>query len=214
MRLVAGLFAIIGLCLLVGACASVSKEECVAGDWTALGKNAGAQGYAKDRLSAVTKDCGKHGITPDANAYYAGWSQGIRLYCTPQNGFQVGRQRKKLKNVCPADLAGPFQNAYGLGNRLGEAEWRVERLEKRIDSAEYRLSSLQSKLNGFDCGGKSGDDLRKCRDKRYDIRNDLQSERFNILNWRGELLNARSELQIIHNEVWAQASRTIPGFSG
>ena len=89
---------------LLGSCATMSEEECLAGDWGGRGFADGAAGYAQSRLGEHAEACTKHGITPDDSAYRAGWAQGVLRYCTLPNGFVQGREGSAYNGVCPADL--------------------------------------------------------------------------------------------------------------
>ena len=63
--------------LFMSGCASMSSDECVATDWSAIGYEDGARGYTTDRFSRHRKACAKHGITADFGSYQAGRDQGL-----------------------------------------------------------------------------------------------------------------------------------------
>ncbi len=61
------------LCLpvLLGSCATMSKEECVAADWRVVGETDGAAGYdPQSRFAAHAKSCEKAGVVPDQSLWY------------------------------------------------------------------------------------------------------------------------------------------------
>lgn len=91
MKFCLSLFVAVLALLAIAACSTVSKEQCVASDWVALGKADAATGHPLSRFENIAKDCGKHGITADPQAYQNGWNQGVQIYCEPQNGFNQGR---------------------------------------------------------------------------------------------------------------------------
>ncbi|WP_417773971.1 DUF2799 domain-containing protein [Stappia sp.] len=204
---------IVGLLALAG-CETVSKEQCVAGDWSELGKADGAQGHLTKRFEDVVKDCGRYGITPDADAYMAGWHQGVRLYCTPQNGFSLGRQGKELSPVCPAQTAALFRQSHDLGRRIWKAEDRLRDTERRISSAESRLRETRTKLDGLNCRDVERDQREACRDRRETLRQRMDDARFELQDARFELNDRRRAYDMAVSSVNAEASRVIPGYRG
>ncbi|MDI3322811.1 DUF2799 domain-containing protein [Pontibacterium granulatum] len=112
----------LGLCLislgLVG-CASISKDSCVAGNWYDIGLRDGANGFSAERRFEHEKSCDKHGVPVQVQVdeYLKGREAGVRLYCTPANGYQLGLQIDYYQDVCPADMKGAFVRAYNLGRQ-------------------------------------------------------------------------------------------------
>ena len=52
-----------------GGGASVSQNQCAAGDWQTLGYRDGVRGYRSTELLAHQDACGKHGVIPDRHGY-------------------------------------------------------------------------------------------------------------------------------------------------
>ena len=104
--LIAGLF---GAGIALSACQTLSKEECVAADWTVIGETDGAAGHApQDRFARHVKACAKAGITPNQTAWNQGYQAGLVRYCTPANGLRVGEAGNIYANVCPLDKSAAF----------------------------------------------------------------------------------------------------------
>lgn len=131
---------------LLGSCATMSAEECAAGDWSGKGFSDGAAGYAQSRLGEHANACTKHGITPDDDAYRAGWAQGVLRYCTPPNGFTQGRNGSAYNGVCPANLEDDFLPAYQDGQLVHASEQAVSSARSSVDSLGGRLEELDDKL--------------------------------------------------------------------
>ena len=72
------------------ACATLSQEECVRGDWFGLGANDGHAGQPISRLSEHAEACSDYGITVNNPAYMAGREQGLKAYCQLDNAFKTG----------------------------------------------------------------------------------------------------------------------------
>lgn len=130
----------------LGSCATMSAEECLAGDWSGRGFSDGAAGYAQSRLGEHAEACSKHGITPDDDAYRAGWAQGVLRYCTLPNGFAQGRSGAAYNGVCPANLEDDFLPAYQDGQVVYAAEQAVSSARSSVDSLGGRLAELDDKI--------------------------------------------------------------------
>src|SRR5262245_15946206 len=98
--------------LLMGGCASMSKDECMTVDWRTVGYEDGARGYSGGRIAEHRKACAKHGVTPDLTAYQAGRDDGLHEYCVPQNGFRMGANGNNYGGVCPRDVEPAFLGAF------------------------------------------------------------------------------------------------------
>jgi hypothetical protein len=140
------------LCLaavLVGlsGCATMSGDECITSDWTAIGYEDGSRGYTMDRLSKHRKACAKHGVTPDFPAYQSGRNQGLVEYCQPNRGFSVGSSGGSYKGVCNVNLEGDFLDAYNAGYQLYSLHSDVDRASSAIQSNEYELKRIKDSIS-------------------------------------------------------------------
>jgi hypothetical protein len=109
------IIAIAAMLIVVGGCASVSKEDCLLTDWYEIGRLDGRQGKARTAFQGRAKACLEHGITADRQAYYKGHDLGMRYYCTEQKGFELGQQGLAYRSVCPLQLEGNFRAGYDKG---------------------------------------------------------------------------------------------------
>ena len=57
--------ALLGSIVLLSSCATLSKQECLVGDWQAIGYNDGVAGYQSDRLASHAKACAKASVAPN-----------------------------------------------------------------------------------------------------------------------------------------------------
>lgn len=137
-----------GAVLALGSCATMSAEQCMAGDWSGQGYADGRQGLTMSRLDDHAQACAKHGVTPDAAAYAAGRRQGLVHYCTPQKGFEVGRSGSGYAGVCPSDLEADFAWGYRDGQVVHAAEQALSSARGRVDSLGARLTDLDEKIAG------------------------------------------------------------------
>lgn len=142
------LIAAAGLGLLgLGSCATMSQEQCLAGDWYGQGRADGAAGYGAGRLSDHAEACARHGVTPDARTYYRGHEQGVRQYCVPGRAFRVAVSGGGYSNgFCPADLEQDFLYAYSDGRLVWDAIQRVSDVRARADEFTARAREYEQDI--------------------------------------------------------------------
>ena len=78
---------------LASGCATLSESQCVASDWQTVGYADGLKGAQSSQLLKHQNACVKHGVIPERDAYLAGWEEGVRQYCLPENGFEPDPQQ-------------------------------------------------------------------------------------------------------------------------
>lgn len=127
--------ALIGL----SGCASMSAEECAISDWRTIGFEDGSMGYTSARIGEHRKACAKHGVAPDFDAYQAGRSEGLRQFCQPSRGFNLGASGGRYNGVCPGDLEPDFVDAFNSGHRLHS-------LRSNVNSATYQINAKRAEL--------------------------------------------------------------------
>lgn len=173
---------VLGGGLYLSACATLNESECQTVDWRQLGDSDGSQGHGQTRIAKHAKACEKHGLPINTAAYNEGWGAGIARYCTPQNGFNIGRRGATHKGTCPSELAGPFENAYRPAYNLARAERRIGEIQSGID--------------------KSIDNIAKwaiSKDPKLTAK--IPEEKRHLNNLRGEQPIARSNVRIARREL-------------
>ena len=110
---------VLGGTLGLAGCATMSVEQrtafCSNTDWHRYGLNDGTLGVRSSERADVIADCAEVGHPMDVNAYQAGRAEGLRTYCTVENGYEVGYSGKQYENVCPPGLATDFLQGYAQG---------------------------------------------------------------------------------------------------
>lgn len=127
------LFAALAIGLIVASCATLSKEQCQAGDWRAIGFNDGSEGRTADYVSNHDEACAEFGVAVNRALYTDGRTDGLRSYCRLANAESVGRQGRAYNGVCQGEL--------------GVAFARIHRAAADVASAEARINSLDSDIN-------------------------------------------------------------------
>jgi len=136
--------------LAVAACATLSQEECLQGDWRAIGYIDGADGRAMSRIEDHAKACQKAGVAPDMSLYALGRDEGLMRYCTEASGFRVGREGHSYADVCPAPLEPEFLDGYADGRRVHAATSRLEEARSDLSSADARAEKRARQADGVE----------------------------------------------------------------
>ena len=132
------------LTIMLSGCASMSSEECMASDWTAIGYEDGSRGYTSDRFAGHRKACAKHGYTADFGAYQQGREQGLVEFCQPSRGFSLGANGGQYYAVCAAHGEIEFLDAYRTGQQLYTLRSYVSSANSQIYSRENELKEIRS----------------------------------------------------------------------
>lgn len=153
--------------LFLGACASLTQEQCLNGDWRSIGYNDGVNGRLESYISRHFDACGKVGVVPDTRAWLEGRKAGLPLYCTPQNAYNEGRGGDSLSPVCPAEQQNMLFQAWDWGQEYYLITQEISVMESEQRDIERRiatelntppltpeqlalLSSLNQRLNWLD----------------------------------------------------------------
>lgn len=134
-----------GLIFLCG-CAPMNKNECVEADWYQLGRQDGARGAATEYFARRSEACREHGVTADRTAYYQGREEGLRLFCTPENGFALGRKGGRYTYICPADMEKAFLARYNEGLKDYRFEQAVRSLQSRMSGNEKAIQAMEEEM--------------------------------------------------------------------
>jgi len=188
--------------LTLGSCATMSEDQCLAGDWGRQGYADGRSGQTVSRLDAHTEACAKYGVIPDARSYYSAREDGLREYCTPARGFQVGREGSSYADVCPPQLEADFLPAYRDGQIVYAAEQALSSAQSSVSSLGARAEDLDEKIRAKQ-GEMRASDLTDAQ--REQIRNrigEIRREREGVLrDWRraqDEVDDAQRRVRDVH----------------
>ncbi len=179
--------------LSLAGCATLTKEECLEGNWHAIGVNDGLDGEPPKHLDEHRRACRPYDIEVDAALWEAGRREGLKSYCTARIGYRVGVDDKTYHGVCPPERAPRFHAGREIGlevNRLArrlasarhEIEsitWRISQTDSDIDDIERRLhetSDWAAKQSLIDEKSELQRRLRQLESDRYDAERDLIRE--------------------------------------
>jgi ribosome modulation factor len=195
------------LILALSGCASMNKAECLNVDWRTVGYEDGVAGRSGDRIGQHRKACAKHGVTPDLNAYQTGREQGLREYCQPETGYQLGVNGYALKSSCPADLKEGFETAYHSGYELYAMRARVANAENELDSAYREIAQIDQDLIATSA-------LVLARDTDNVVRAQALLDAKNMAQRKGQLKARIPELERVVYESQRELDNYVASASG
>jgi hypothetical protein len=112
-------------------------------DWRLIGYQDGAAGKQASVVGKYREDCAQHGVVPDLDAYRAGRAEGLRQFCTADNGYRLGQAGRGYSAVCPSGSDDAFRAAYDEGREIYLARSRVSNTHSRIQSKQQTISTLE-----------------------------------------------------------------------
>lgn len=130
------------LILGLAACASLTKQECLDGNWRQIGIEDGIAGRLPERLQDHAKACAEVGVMPDATAWESGRREGLKTYCTPASAYQVGRKGRRISAVCTPSQRQSMNAAYSHGQQYYDITQEIDELEREIASNRDEISAL------------------------------------------------------------------------
>lgn len=89
--------------------------DCNRTDWRALGYQDGARGAAFDAYNSMAAACEAQGAPANRLAYATGRLEGLRTYCTYEQGYADGYGRRNNSGVCSGELAPAYEKGYREG---------------------------------------------------------------------------------------------------
>jgi Protein of unknown function (DUF2799) len=129
--------------IVLAGCSAMGRSECEVSDWRSVGFEDGARGASVARIGDYRKACAKHGVTPDLEAYRAGYAQGVETYCRAANGFNLGSSGGAYGGMCPGELEGEFLSGYQSGRQLYELNAAVNAVSSQIAGKRHALSEVR-----------------------------------------------------------------------
>jgi hypothetical protein len=118
---------------LLGSCATLSQEQCQAGDWRSIGVADGAEGRPASYVSNHVNACAEYGIGLDQPLYQVGRAEGLRAYCTLENAADVGLDGERYYGVCEGNIGVAFARVHGAAERVHDLEAELNSIDSDID---------------------------------------------------------------------------------
>lgn len=138
--------------LVLASCATMSADQCAAADWSALGVRDGERGENLKQADKREEACAKAGVAMDRTAYLAGRGQGLATYCTPQNGFEVGKVNGRYDGACADHNEPAFVRAHEQGMALASYKAAVATAQSRMGDAAGEIADISAQIDGYASG--------------------------------------------------------------
>ncbi len=162
-------FLLLSVLVILQSCATLTKEECLNGDWQAIGERDGAQGlHPGKQLKLHAAACKLAKVEPDQEVWIQGYKIGLVTYCTPLSGLFYGQLGKPYYKVCPDETEPDFLRGHYLGRK--ESSYK-----SLIRSSEFRIDSLNRDIDNL------LDDIAEAKPEDISgLRSDIRSKRYSI----------------------------------
>lgn len=141
--------AVLSVTVALAGCAGMSQQACLTSDWRTVGFEDGTLGRSVGTIGSYRQQCAEHGVQPDLEAYRAGHTEGVEIYCRPSHGFEVGHSGAGYQGVCPAGAEAQFLAEYNSGRRLYELEWAVRNIDNQMAENNRAQENIRKELTGI-----------------------------------------------------------------
>lgn len=203
-----------GFALLLTGCATLSREECLRGDWHQIGVNDGQQGHQLTRLDSHRSACRDTPAIIDEGAYQAGRDIGLVSYCTPVSGYRVAADGDRYGDVCPINSETQFLQGYVLGEQVYRAEQDIADAERRVRSLETQLNEKREEIEEARASVESADnrrDIRQAEQMLWILRNEAEDLRRDLRDAEDEVDWARDRFQDVQERTSFQLQLLTSG---
>ena len=130
---------------ILNGCSSLTKDQCVNNNWFDLGKKQGLRANDPPEHDDIEKACAKHGIQIKKENYKAGFLEGLKEYCTYQNGRTRALQGDRIYDYCDK-VGNEFREGFSKGY------WEREASRKKgIESLEDELANMHGGVCHISC---------------------------------------------------------------
>lgn len=166
---------------LAGGCAVISENECQAGLWYERGIEDGARGRSQATVYQIAQKCHEYGVRTDTEAWLRGHEAGIEQFCTPENGFVVGRRGHNYEGVCTGPTADLFLANYERGLAVYQAEQQYAALERQYYEAEREIARIEHALEETE----SKDEAKSLRSQRRSLLREMRHLEVEMMRFGG-----------------------------
>lgn len=136
-----------GCLLQLAACSTLSTEECINGNWQAIGFADGAAGREATYLKNHNKACSKVGITANYSLWEQGRQQGLKQYCTATNAYQIGRRGTLISPVCAAEITPKLERINADGRKFYSLNKQLAIEQDRLETYREQYNQLRNGSN-------------------------------------------------------------------
>ncbi len=111
----------------------MSKEECLSANWYDVGYNDGLNGEGSSKTQSYLKACSEY-VHVDVNSYNEGRKEAAAVYCTDDNGYNLGSKKASLTDICNlSSNQASFKKYYNRGLEVYRAAKYVNEIDDQIN---------------------------------------------------------------------------------
>jgi hypothetical protein len=177
---------LIGLLTLTTGCATLTREECLYGDWFGVGLKDGREGEDASRFINHQDACRQYNVIPDKQQYLAGREQGLQQYCQLDNAIELGLRGVRYQSVCPSDLDKSFRYYNNTAYQVYQQQEALKSLDSSLSEKEH---ALQDKKLSHKERQNIRNEIRDLDSKRLRLRDDLHAAEVQLDRLMEELRN-------------------------
>ena len=190
-----GLVALVLAGIVAGCAGGMTRADCEAADWSALGFADGREG-APEKVS-VKRFSACEGAAVDRAVYASARAEGHAAYCTSAGGFDAGRLGQEYHEVCAPAQEPEFLAGYADGEKLHAlvlAEREAERARKSaldaLDQHAFLLKAVDKRAASSTIDNEGRESARQEAASR---RRDIARLEQNLPKMEAAIATARAE---------------------
>ncbi len=201
----ANMFFVVLLLGIIQGCATLNKSECRKADWEIIGLEDGSAGRPITYIGRHRKSCAEYGVKPNMSNYRLGHVEGVRIFCTPRKGFELGKAGRSHNDVCPVDLRVSFIAAYDNGKDLFAAKKAMNDTQNRVKSAQQRLDNINDRITNLEgqlvSGNGSTTDRKDWLDQIKQLQVEQNQEKTSLRSLQLQLKKRQRKFKYLSNQI-------------
>jgi hypothetical protein len=154
MKKLLNIFTYVIIAVVLIGCSTLSKNECLQADWYEIGRRDGNMGKPRALFQEHVEACVEHNVRANRGDYFRGRDDGLKNFCTYDNGFSRGRFGNARTYVCPPELEAPFMAGFNDGLKVYRYERQVAALEKKLQDIDNQIQEKEKLLYSPKTGKK------------------------------------------------------------
>lgn len=129
-------------------CSGMSKKDCTATDWKQQGISDGQKGLAAEKILKTEKFCRQKNVDFPIVSYKEGWVEGMKDYCSPENGFKLSSTGKKVNVAnCPIEYQPKLVESIKKGEEFLKVEKNIAKLEKTKEKMKAKREDVKDNIS-------------------------------------------------------------------
>ncbi|MFT6633549.1 MAG: hypothetical protein ACJAS4_003520 [Bacteriovoracaceae bacterium] len=114
---------------IANGCSTLSKNECENRNWFNLGKSDAMNGEVEPKTAEYRRDCSEYGLQIKSMDYLKGFENGLKKYCTYNNGLNRGEDGEESHALCEEESP-KYKKGYLTGLREFKKKQSIVELKK------------------------------------------------------------------------------------